>query len=126
MSVFELGILFDEDQARLGREILSGERKILFVEGSFPLRPKDGVLIIMGGDTPAAAIVTVGKIGLRPMTTNEVKRIEAVVLAQDQNSSGGIEAKIFTEIHVGDVEILPLCREEIVNEKYMNGVLKNE
>ncbi len=126
MGTFKLGVLFEENQARLGLEIVSGTRKILFVEGAFSLKPKDGILIIVGGDIPMAAIATAGKVGLLPMTANEARHIEAVVPIQNHNGNAGIEAKTFTEIHIGDVETLPMCREEIVNEKYANGNLKSE
>lgn len=126
MGVVKLGVLFDSDEARLGREILSGTQKILFVEGDFSLKPRDGILMIVEDDRPTAALIVVGKIGLLPMTANEAKRIEAVVPTQSHNGCGGIEVKIFTEIHIGDIEVLPMSKLEVVDRKYADGSLKDE
>ncbi|TSC60176.1 MAG: hypothetical protein LiPW15_54 [Parcubacteria group bacterium LiPW_15] len=106
MSVFKLAVQFEGESVRLGYDILHGVWNILFVAGDFSLKPGNEFLIVVRDDVQTIAIATVGKVGLLPMTASEARHIEAVVPTQDHNGNGGIEARIFTEIHIGDVETL--------------------
>ena len=126
MNIFKLAVQFEGDQIRLGYDILRGVQSILFVEGSFSLKPGDEFPVIVRGDIPAAAIATTGKITLVPMTANEAKHILAITPPQEHNGNGGIEVKVFTEIHIAEIEILPMCTREATNKRYAEGTLRHE
>ena len=125
MSVFKLGVEFTEANSSEVRNILSGKKTVIFVEGNHSIHPDDRFLIVANCDLPAVAIATAGKVNLISMTSEEAKVVGAI-FASMTGGRNGIEARIFSEIRISEVEILIMNIEDAVARRYAAGTLRSE
>lgn len=123
-NVLHLALRFDESRASKAFGLLTGRQKFVLVEGEYRFLPGEQFAIIAATNQPALGIATVAKVEALHLSVGEAIGVDAIFARRERMARE--ENRIFTRIYIGEVNIVPMSLDAVLNRRYTCGDLDEE